>query len=455
MPQVALPVIPSEITVHLGTPNSNAENVTLPFAEYIKNVASSEIYPTWPESAIRANIYAQISFALNRIYNEWYPSQGYDFDITNSTAFDQSFVKDRDIFLNISEIVDEIFNDYLVRQGTISPLFAQYCDGVQTTCNGLSQWGTVTLANQGLSPYQILTNYYGNDINIVNDAPVEFIDESYPGEPLALGSAGNDVKILQSQLNRVARNYPAIPRIPEENGVYGLETQEAVRTFQQIFNLPQTGEVDRATWYKIKRYYIGVKRLSDLLSEGVTIDEATLPYSLTLASGQRGQAVRILQYYLSVIAYFNPNLNTVAIDGVFGQDTENAVRAFQEYYGLPATGVVERSTWDKIDEVYINTVRDIPPSIYGGRAKIYPGYFLIEGSRGEAVTDLQSYLSLIGQYYRDIPQIPVTGYFGSQTENAVREFQRRFGIRETGAVGPLTWATIAEQYNFILDTENI
>ena len=454
MPQAVLPVIPNEITVHLGTPQSNAENITVPFVEYIKNVASSEIYPTWPESAIRANIYAQISFALNRIYNEWYPSQGYDFDITNSTAFDQSFVKDRDIFLNISEIVDEIFNDYLVRQGTISPLFAQYCDGVEVSCDGLSQWGSVTLANQGLTPYEILQNYYGNDINIVDDAPVQFIEESYPGTPLTLGSAGNDVKILQTQLNRVARNYPAIPRIAQENGVFGLDTQEAVRTFQEIFNLNPTGEVDRATWYKIKRYYIGVKKLSDLLSEGVTLDEATLPYALTLSEGQRGQAVRILQYYLSVIAYFNPDLNTVAIDGVFGENTKNAVEAFQRYYGLEVTGEVERNTWNKLEEIYTNTVRDIPPTIYNGRAKIYPGYFLIKGSRGEAVTDLQTYLSLIGEYYRDIPKIPVTGYFGDQTENAVREFQRRFGIRETGSVGPLTWATIAEQYNFIIDGEN-
>ncbi len=455
MPQAQLPVIPSEITVHLGTPTSNAENVTLPFVEYIKNVASSEIFPTWPENALRANIYAQISFALNRIYNEWYPSQGYDFDITSTTAFDQAFVKDRDIFLNISEIVDEIFNDYIVRQGSISPLFAQYCDGVRVTCNGLSQWGSVTLANQGLTPYEILTNYYGDNINIVNDAPVQFVEESYPGSPLQFGSAGNDVKILQTQLNRIGRNYPAIPRIPEENGVFGGETRDAVQTFQEVFNLPATGIVDRATWYKIKRYYIGVKRLSDLLSEGVSIDEAELPYALRLSLGQQGQAVRILQYYLSVIAYFNPNLNTIAIDGIFGQATENAVKAFQSYYGISPTGVVERSTWEKIDEVYVNTVRDIPPSIYGGRAKIYPGYFLVEGSRGEAVTDLQSYLSLIGRYYQAIPEIPVTGYFGSQTENAVREFQRRFGIRETGAVGPLTWATIAEQYNFLIDTENI
>ncbi len=450
MPQANIPVIPEEITVHLGPPNSDAENVTLPFADYVKNAASSEIYPTWDESALRANIYAITTFALNRVYNEWYRSQGKDFDITNSTAFDQSFVKDRDIFLNISNIVDEIFNDYVVRDGSISPLFTQYCNGTTVTCDGLSQWGTVTLANQGLTPFEILKNYYGSDISIVENAPIEFIGESYPGSPLRVGDAGNDVKIIQTELNRIAKNYPAIPKIREENGVFGLETELAVRKFQEIFNLTVTGVVDRATWYKIKRYYIGVKRLSDLVGEGVTLEEAELPFELSLSLGQRGPSVRTLQYYLSVIAYFNPNLNTVAIDGVFGENTENAVKAFQSYYSLAPTGVVERTTWEKIDEVYRDTVRDIPSSVYGENARLYPGYFLSIGMRGADVEYLQTYLSLIGRNYRDIDEIPVTGYFGEQTENAVRQFQALFGIRQTGTVGPLTWNSIAEQYDFLI-----
>lgn len=450
MPQANIPVIPEEITVHLGPPNSDAENVTVSFADYVKNAASSEIYPTWDESALRANIYAITTFALNRVYNEWYRSQGKDFDITNSTAFDQSFVKDRDIFLNISNIVDEIFNDYVVRDGSISPLFTQYCNGTTVTCDGLSQWGTVTLANQGLTPFEILKNYYGSDISIVENAPIEFIGESYPGSPLRVGDAGNDVKIIQTELNRISQNYPAIPKIREENGVFGLETELAVRKFQEIFNLTVTGVVDRATWYKIKRYYIGVKRLSDLVGEGVTLEEAELPFELSLSLGQRGPSVRTLQYYLSVIAYFNPNLNTVAIDGVFGEDTENAVKAFQSYYSLAPTGVVERTTWEKIDEVYRDTVRDIPSSVYGENAKLYPGYFLSIGMRGTDVENLQKYLSLIGRNYRDIDEIPVTGYFGEQTENAVRQFQALFDIRQTGTVGPLTWNSIAEQYDFLI-----
>ena len=196
------PVIPETITVHLGAPDQAAENVTIPFAEYIKNVASSEIYPTWPEAAIRANILAQISFALNRIYTEHYPSQGYDFDITNNTQYDQNFVRNRDIFENISQIVDDIFNDYVVRQGSVEPLFTQYCNGTTSTCDGLSQWGTVDLADQGLIPYEILQYYFGDDINIVFGAPVQGIERSYPGVPLRQGSAGEDVRILQRQLNR-------------------------------------------------------------------------------------------------------------------------------------------------------------------------------------------------------------------------------------------------------------
>ena len=177
------PYIPEYITVHLGPPDSDAPNVTVPFAEYIANVASSEIYPTWPESAIRANIYAQISFALNRIFTEYYRSRGYDFDITNSTAIDQAYVEGRDIFSNINQIVLDIFNDYLVRQGNVEPLYAQYCDGINTVCEGLSQWGTVGLAEQGYTPYEILTTYYGDNINIVQDAPVMGLTASVPEYP--------------------------------------------------------------------------------------------------------------------------------------------------------------------------------------------------------------------------------------------------------------------------------
>ncbi len=455
MPNVLLPVIPETITVHLGPPDSAARNVTVGFADYVKNVASSEIYPTWPENALRANIYAIISYALNRVYTEYYPSRGYDFDITNSTAIDQAFVENREIYENISTIVDDIFNDYVVREGSIEPYFTQFCNGTTSTCDGLSQWGTVALAEQGLTPLEILRNYYGNDISIVENAAVENIEETYPGVPLALGQRSNNVKIIQTELNRIARNYPAIPKIANEDGIFGTDTEAAVREFQRIFDLPVTGQVDKPTWYRIKRYYTGVKSLSDLVSEGISLEEAQVPFATRLSEGMQGVEVRTLQYYLNIIAYFNPQLNLSPLDGVFGPATTAAVEAFQAFYGLPVTGVVETQDWNTLSRIYIETVANLPVGYSGDRAKLYPGFFQTEGMSGENIRDLQTYLSLIGRYYTELPELPVTGYFGEQTRGAVLTFQRLFGLPQTGSVGPVTWKTIADQYDFLVTTEGV
>ena len=454
MPEILYPVIPQNITVHLGPPDSPAENVTVNFVDYIKNVASSEIYPTWPEAALRANIYAIISYALNRIYTEWYPSRGYDFDITNSTAVDQAFVPNREIYENISRIVDEIFNNYVVKQGSVEPFFTQFCNGTTSTCPGLSQWGTVSLANAGLTPFEILQNYYGTDIGIVENAPVAEIEESYPGVPLRIGDSGNNVKIIQTELNRIARNYPAIPKIAEENGVFGVDTEAAVQKFQQIFELAQTGEVDKSTWYKIKQYYVGVKNLSDLLSEGVTLSEAQVPFATQLSEGSQGIGVRTIQYYLNIIAYFNPDLNSPPLDGIYGPETTAAVKQIQQYYGLPVTGVLNTATWNVLNRIYSETVEFLPEGYSGDYGKLYPGYFLSEGMSGENVRDLQTYLALIGRNFEAIPEIPVTGYFGTQTRDAVIAFQNAFGIPANGAVGPITWNTIVQQYDFLLSGGN-
>jgi len=451
VPQVNFPIIPENITVHLGPPGSQAENITVPFIDYIKNVASSEIYPTWPENALRANIYAIITYALNRVYTEYYPSRGYNFDITNSTQFDQAYVRDREIFENISNIVDEIFNDYIVRQGSIQPLFAAFCNGTTSTCDGLSQWGTVALANEGRTPYEILQQYYGNDINIVENAPVGFTSESYPGIPLRVGDSGNNVKIIQTQLNRIAQNYPAIPKITELNGIFTLETQESVRKFQEIFNLAQTGEVDKSTWYKIKQYYNGVKRLSELASEGINLLEATLPFTDEVSEGDSGIATATVQYYLSIIAYFNGSLQPVPLSGYFDSATVAAVERFQAFYGLPVTGIVDNATWNTISRIYTETVAALPDGYQGSNAKLYPGYFLSEGMRGQNITDLQTYLNLIGRNISAVPLIPITGYFGEQTENAVRVFQELYGIPVSGAVGPVTWYRIASEYDALVE----
>ncbi len=224
-------VIPNPITVHLGSPASSASNVQVSFPDYVKNVASSEIYPTWPESALRANIYAIITFALNRVFTEWYRSQGYSFDITNSTAYDQAFVYGRTVYESISRIVDEIFNEYVRRQGQNAPYFTSFCNGTTTTCAGLSQWGTVSLANRGLTPIQILRTYYPDDVEIAETDTVTGYLSSYPGTALRLGSTGLDVQTIQTYLNRIRRNYPAIPAITDEAGVFGNSTQAAVTKF--------------------------------------------------------------------------------------------------------------------------------------------------------------------------------------------------------------------------------
>ena len=443
-----LPFIPETITVHLGLPDQPAENVTVSFPDYIKNVASSEIYPTWPEEAIRANIYAQITYALNRVYNEFYRSQGYDFDITSETQFDQKFIKGRDIYKNINRIVDEIFNDYVVRQGRIDPFFTAYCNGTTTTCAGLSQWGTVSLAEQGLTPYEILQYYYGNDIGIVENAPIDANIPSYPNVPLRVGSSGNDVKTIQLQLNRIRQNYPAIPLIENPNGIFGISTRNAVQAFQRIFNLNPDGIVGKGTWYQLKYIYNGVKRLNELTSEGLTISEVTRPFPEVLQEGETGIDAQTLQYYLNFIAYFSDGaLPSVSVDGIFGPSTTAAVIAFQNLLGIPADGIVGLQTWIQLEQAYQDILRTLPPDIEGNRAKPYPGFFLSEGQQNESVRDLQTYLRGIAEYTGVIPVIPVTGYFGSQTKAAVSALQAQNGLPVNGSVGPVTWNLIRRLYD--------
>lgn len=441
-------IIPSTITVHLGRPDEAAENVTVPFTEYIKNVASNEIYPNWPENAIIANILAQISFALNKVYTEYYRSRGYDFDITNNTVIDQAFVPDSETFDNISRIVDRIFNNYIVRSGSIVPLYAQFCDGVNTQCSGLSQWGTVTLAEQGMSPIDILKYYYGNDIEIVYNAPVGENTPSYLGIPLRRGSYGDDVLIIKRELNRIRQNYPAIPYIASVNsGIFDLDTEAAVRSFQQIFNLNVDGIVGKATWYKIKQVYAAVKQLSELTSEGLTISEVERRYVRDLRLGDSGVDVKALQYYLAFLGYFMAELPPIPITGTFDQATQDAVYAFQSAYGLPVTGVVDFNTFLRIDEVYKATVRNLPANYQSAIGEPYPGKFLVLGDRGENVRIIQQYLQVIAQNDPNIPNVSVTGEFDDATRAAVIALQRQLGIEESGAIGPVLWSEIITRGN--------
>ena len=261
------PVVPEYVIVHQGSPNDNsAPNYKVNYKDYIKNVASCEIYSTWPESTIRANIFCIISFTLNRIYTEWYRGKGKNFDITSSTAYDHAFNYGRNIYDNISSVVDEIFSTYIKRYGRKQPLLTQYCDGKKVKCpQWLSQWGSKYLGDQGKLPYEILQYYYGNDVELVTAEVVKGSPESYPGFDLTIGSSGEPVRIIQEQLNRISQNYPLIQKVAV-NGEFNEATQEAVKTFQGVFSLPKNGVVDYATWYKISDIYVGVTKIAELRS---------------------------------------------------------------------------------------------------------------------------------------------------------------------------------------------
>lgn len=439
------PYIPKTVTIHLGAPDSNAINVTDDFASYVKNVASSEIYPTWPEEALRANIYAIMTFALNRIYTEYYRSKGYNFDITNSTAYDQAYVPGREIFQPISRIVDEIFDSYVVKDGQIQPYYTQYCSGRDTYCRGLSQWGTVTLAERGYTPYQILRYYYGN-VGIVENVPVRSNIESYPGRPLQLGSAGEDVRTIQLELNRIGKNYPAIPQIASVDGIFSQQTQRAVTKFQEIFNLTPDGIVGRTTWYKIKNIYNGVKSLNDLETEGISANEIRNFLSTILRQGARGDQVRYLQYFLNFINLINNENSQIAVDGIFGNATKNAVINFQRKYGLTPDGIVGRNTKNKLLDVYGSILNNLPEQYQPYRNFYYPGYILLQGSRGDPVKQLQLFLNTVAQNTGAFSKITVDGVFGSKTENAVVAYQRYKGLTPTGLVDPVTWEDLREDY---------
>ena len=397
MPPV-IPYIPQQITVHLGGPSTNAKNVTLPFVDYVKNVASSEIYPTWDEDALRANIAAIVSFALNRVYTESYRSRGYDFDITSSTAIDQAFVDGRSYFDSVSRLADELFNDYLRRPGFVEPLAAKFCNGTTVTCQGLSQWGSQNLAQQGFSAQQILENYYGNIETVVN-APVRDLISSYPGTPIRRGSTGPEVVTIQVALNRISQNYPAIPKIPAIDGIFGSRTEAAVRKFQEVFDLNVDGIVGPATWYAIVRLYTAVTNLSELQSQGQQYYAINWNPPRSLRLGSTGDKVRLLQYMLSVLSDFISEIPTLSIDGIYGTATRAAVLAAQRYFRLPETGSVDETVWNEIYDQFSgieNTVLrsresfPVQPNINGqppasqtntGTMQQYPGYDLRSGQQ--------------------------------------------------------------------------
>lgn len=436
-------VIPKTITVHLGKPSASARNVTVSFRDYIANVASSEVYPTWPEQALRANIHCQISLALNRIYTEWYPSKGYSFNITNSTSYDQYYVHGRTVFDVMVRLTNDIFNTYIRKKGTVNPYYAEYCDGKSVSCAGLKQWGTVTLANQGKNALQILRYYYGNDVEIVRSDNIRSIPQSYPGSPLRQGSSGPAVFTLQRQLNRIAKDYPFLGKL-NVDGVFGAQMASTVRAFQKQFNLTADGVVGRQTWYKISYIYVSVKDLAELTSEGETAG-GTLPDGswggTVLRQGSRGSAVEQVQFWLNTIAQYDDNIPTLTVDGIFGTGTTAAVRAFQRRHGLTVDGVVGKTTWDAIYREYRSIQSD------NGTPNAYPGTPLRPGDRGQNVRLVQFWLKIARSVYSALNDVGVDGIFGPSTTAAVKKFQSYFGLASDGIVGRATWSKLYEVYN--------
>ena len=441
---IRYPVVPNNIIVHLGAPDEAARDVTVPFSEYIANVASSELYPTWPRNALIANIYAIISFAMNRIYNEWYRSKGYNFDITSSPMYDQKFVENRSTYEIIDNIVDEIFDNYVVKGNQIQPYFTRYCDGRITTCDGLSQWGTVALANQGKNPLQILKYYYGDDISIKYNAPVGDATEGFPGYDIGIGDAGNPVLAIQRDLRRIRKNYPAIPDITTTLGIYDQETELAVKKFQQIFNLPITGVVDKGTWYKIKYVYTSVKKLSDLYSEGLSEEEVTFLYTDRLDYGDTGIEVEYIHYFLDAIAFLDSDIPRLPTNSIYNNNTITMVKAFQKKYGLPVTGVFTYSDWTVLKNAYRNILKSFPPEYQNYVNELYPDYFLVRGMTGDDVRRFQKFLLAICKYDKSIPGVRVNGVFDELTEKSVLKLQEDYDFDINGVVGPLLWKKVVE-----------
>jgi peptidoglycan hydrolase-like protein with peptidoglycan-binding domain len=438
--------VPTTITVHLGNPDDVAENATVSFLDYIKNVGSSELYPTWPENALRANLLAITSIALNRVFTEWYRLRGYDFDITNSTQFDQAFVFNRGIFDSISVIADEVFNDYIVREGQFQPLFATFCDGRISQCNGLSQWGTVELANQGYTPIEILRYYFGEDINIVFDAPIRDVQASFPGELLQIGDSSYDVLSMQLALDRIRINYPAIPLIEPLNGYFNESTEAAVRAFQSIFKLPVTGVVDEATWYMIRYIFIAVTKLAELTTQGYELGQLLEITRETYLEGDVRPTVELIQYALNVLATFNPAIPMIAITGYFDDQTRNAVIEFQRITNLEPTGVVDRETYEALATNMFNILDTLPSeSVYLPNLR-WPGEAYTIGADAPPVYLLQEMLSYISLIIPMIPTIEPTGVYDVTTQQAVREFQRLQGLDPTGMTDEQTWDSIVDIY---------
>jgi peptidoglycan hydrolase-like protein with peptidoglycan-binding domain len=439
----------------LGAPDDNARNVTVPFLDYIKNVASSELYPTWPEEALKANIHAITSVALSRVFTEWYRSRGYDFDITNDTLYDQAYVHERGIFENVANIVNDNFNKYIVRQNRIEPLFAAFCDGRISKCSGMFQWGSVDLANQGYTADEILKYYYGDDITLVESTAEVEITGTYPGHPLSSGDSGVDVLRMQHSLSRLNDNFPLIPDV-EITGFFDKNTENAVKVFQEVFNLPVTGVVDRDTWYKIRYIYVAVSDLGELTSEGLLLEDLRKLFSNIVLEGGNLPNVAYIKLFLNILSSKYDALQPIEINTFYGPETTLAVKDYQNIMGLNPTGIVDPVTLNLLYNEAYSVLTSTP--LEDIRLPLLPflGVDLSEGMGPEypRILLLEIMLNSISAMHPEIKPVEIGGIFDSDTRAAVIAFQSLYGLPVTGIVDEETWNRLSEVYQlFIVENQ--
>lgn len=394
---------------------------------------------SWPEEALRANIIAQVSLALNRIWTEWYPSRGYSFNITGSPGYDQAYVNGRTVFAVMERLTAELFNTFVQRSGDAEPYFTEYCDGKTVTCPGMKQWGTVDRAREGMNALQILRYYYGNRVQLVTTDNIAAIPSSYPGSPLRRGSTGTNVRILQKQLSRIARDYPSFGK-PTVTGTFDEATENSVKKFQKQFSLTADGVVGRPTWNKVSFIYVSVKDLAELTSEGETAEGTQSAGGwpgTVLRRGSTGSSVEQVQFWLSDLAQFDSSLVRVTVDGSYGAATERAVRTFQQKQSLTADGVVGQRTWNTLYAAWVDAQSDL-----GGTA--WPGTALRRGAAGMEVRLVQFWLRLAADNYSALRTVTVDGIYGAATVSAVEAFQTLFGLTPDGVVGRSTWNKLKE-----------
>ena len=394
---------------------------------------------SWPEEALRANIIAQVSLALNRIWTEWYPSRGYSFNITGSPGYDQAYVNGRTVFAVMERLTAELFSTFVQRSGDAEPYFTEYCDGKTVTCPGMKQWGTVDRAREGMNALQILRYYYGSRVQLVTTDNIAAIPSSYPGSPLRRGSTGTNVRILQKQLSRIARDYPSFGK-PAVTGTFDEATENSVKKFQKQFSLTADGVVGRATWNKVSFIYVSVKDLAELTSEGETAEGTQSAGGwpgTVLRRGSTGSSVEQVQFWLSDLAQFDSSLVRVTVDGSYGAATERAVRAFQQKQSLTADGAVGQRTWNALYTAWVDAQSDL-----GGTA--WPGTALRRGAAGMEVRLVQFWLRLAADNYSALRTVTVDGSYGAATVSAVEAFQTLFGLTADGIVGRSTWNKLKE-----------